>query len=113
MAEERRKAAWIGGSVLVKGDVVATEDLVIDGQVHGTIETSDHALTIGHGASVIADLAAKTITISGSVKGNVMGSAKVELKSTAKVDGDVTAPTFAMEDGAALSGKVDTGAKKS
>jgi hypothetical protein len=38
MSEERRKAAWIGGSVLVKGDVVSHEDLVIDGQVQGTIE---------------------------------------------------------------------------
>ena len=50
MADERRKAAWIGGSILVKGDVVSTEDLVIDGQVQGTIELGDHSLTIGSGA---------------------------------------------------------------
>ena len=42
MAEERRRANWIGESVTVKGDVVSTEDLVIDGQVHGTIELGDH-----------------------------------------------------------------------
>lgn len=113
MAEERRKAAWIGGSILVKGDVVSTEDLVIDGQVQGTIELGDHSLTIGSGASVVADLVAKTVTISGKVKGNVMGAAKVELKSSAKVEGDITAPKFVMEDGAALAGKVDTGSKKS
>jgi cytoskeletal protein CcmA (bactofilin family) len=55
---------------------------------------------------------ARTIEISGNVKGNVMGNAKVQLKSTAKVEGDISAPKFVMEDGAALSGKVDTGAKK-
>jgi cytoskeletal protein CcmA (bactofilin family) len=113
MAEERRKAAWIGGSILVRGDVVSTEDLVIDGQVQGTIELGDHSLTIGQGASVVADLVAKMVTISGQVKGNVIGSGKVELKSGGKVEGDITAPTFVMEDGAALSGKVDTGTKKS
>ena len=112
MADERRKAAWIGGAILVKGDVVSTEDLVIDGQVHGTIELGDHSLTIGSGATVVADLAAKNVTISGKVKGNVMGNAKVELKSTAKVEGDVSAPKFLMEDGATLIGKVDTGTKK-
>src|SRR5262245_6565844 len=112
MAEERRRAAWIGGSVLVKGDVVSTEDLVIDGKVEGTIELGNHSLTIGQGASVVADLVARTVTISGQVKGNVMGNAKVELKSTAKVEGDVTAPSFVMEDGATLVGKVDTGARK-
>jgi len=112
MADERRKAAWIGGSILVKGDVVSTEDLVIDGKVEGTIELGNHSLVIGQGASVVADLVAKMVTISGQVKGNVMGNAKVELKSTAKVEGDVTAPSFVMEDGATLVGKVDTGEKK-
>jgi cytoskeletal protein CcmA (bactofilin family) len=111
MAEERRKAAWIGGSILVKGDVVSTEDLVIDGQVQGTIELGDHSLTIGQGASVVADLVARNVTISGQVKGNVIGSGKVELKATAKVEGDINAPKFVMEEGAALSGKVDTGKK--
>ena len=112
MADERRKAAWIGGSILVKGDVVSTEDLHIDGKVEGTIELGDHSLIIGQGASVVADLVAKSVSISGSVKGNVMGNGKVELKSTAKVEGDISAPKFLMEDGATLVGKVDTGAKK-
>jgi len=98
--------------VIVKGNVVSTEDLVIDGKVEGTIELGDHSLTIGQSAAVIADLVAKSVTISGTVKGNVMGNGKVELKSTAKVEGDVTAPKFLMEDGASLSGKVDTGTRK-
>ena len=112
MADERRKAAWISGALIVKGDVVSTEDLVIDGQIHGSIAIGDHSLTIGSVAIVVADLAARNVTISGTVKGNVMGDAKVELKSTAKVEGDVTAPNFLMEDGATLVGKVDTGTKK-
>ena len=109
--DERRRAAWIGGSILVKGDVVSTEDLIIDGQVQGTIELGDHSLTIGSGASVVADLVAKDITISGHVKGDVVGSGTVELKSSAKVEGDISAPKFVMEEGASLSGKVDTGTK--
>ena len=112
MADERRKAAWIGGSILVKGDVVSTEDLVIDGQVQGTIELGNHSLTIGPGASVVADLVAKDVTISGALKGDIVGSAKVELKSSAKVEGNINAPKFVMEEGATLIGKVDTGSKK-
>ena len=55
---------------------------------------------------------AKSVVISGTVKGNVIGNASVELKSTAKVEGDITAPKFVLEEGASLSGKVDTGTKK-
>ena len=110
--EERRKACWIGESIFVKGDVVSSGDLIIDGQVQGTIELGNHSLTIGPKASVTADLKANAVSISGEVKGNVIGAARVELKSTSKVEGNITAPKFLMEDGAALSGQVDTGAKK-
>lgn len=110
--DERRLASWIGRSVGIKGDVMSSGDLVIDGQVSGTIELGDHCLTIGPTAIVVADLVAKTVTISGKVKGNVMGVAKVELKSSGSIDGDVTAPAFAMEDGAALRGSVDAKGKR-
>ena len=112
MAEERRRANWIGESVTVKGDVVSSADLIIDGQVHGTIELGDHELTIGESASVIADLSAKAVIISGKVKGNVLGMLRVELKKTSSVEGDVTAPKFVMEEGASISGKIDTGDRK-
>jgi cytoskeletal protein CcmA (bactofilin family) len=110
--DERRLASWIGKSILIKGDVVSSGDLIIDGKVEGTIELGDHSLTIGPDAGVVADLVAKTVTISGNVRGNVMGMSKVELKSSASIEGDVTAPKFIMEDGAALKGKVDTGNRK-
>ena len=110
--EERRKAAWIGQAVFVKGDVVATEDLVIDGKVEGTIALGDHSLTIGQTASIIANLVAKSVTISGEVKGNVTGNASVELRATGIVEGDIKAPRFVMEDGAVLHGRVDAAGKR-
>lgn len=110
--EERRRANWIGGSILVKGDVVSTGDLVIDGQVQGTIELGDHSLTIGEAASVVADLVAKSVSISGKVKGNVLSTGRVELRKTASVEGDITSPKVLMEDGAALRGRVDTGKRQ-
>jgi cytoskeletal protein CcmA (bactofilin family) len=109
--EERRKAAWIGESVKVTGKVTSSGDLVIDGSVDGTIELGDHDLTIGDTASVVADLVARNVTINGKVKGDVLGAARVELKKNGAVEGDITAPRFSMEDGAVLSGKVDTGKK--
>ena len=85
---------------------------MIDGQVQGTIELGDHSLTIGPDASVVADLAGKVVTVSGTVVGNVIGVSRVELKATGSVEGDVTAPTFVMEEGATLKGKVDTGNRR-
>lgn len=104
--DERRLASWIGKSVLIKGDVVSTGDLVIDGQIDGTIELGDHSLTIGRDASVTANLTANIVTISGKVTGNVKGVTRVELKATSSVEGDITAPKLVMDEGATLRGKV-------
>lgn len=107
--DERRVACWIGKFLLIKGDIVASGDLVIDGRVEGTIELGDHSLTIGPGAEVTADLVAKTVTVSGNVKGNVTGLARVELKATGSIEGNVNAPKFVMDDGATLKGNLETG----
>lgn len=107
-ATDATRSAWIGKSVIVKGDVIASEDLTIDGRVEGTIEVGAHGLTIGVGAAVLADLVARVITISGSVTGNVTATERVDLRATGSVDGDVTTPRLAMDEGAVLHGEVAT-----
>src|SRR5436305_13923184 len=104
---ERRMSAWVGKALLIQGKIISTENLTIDGRVEGTIELGDHSLTIGAGASVEADLAAKTIVISGAVAGNVVASVKVELQPTASVTGDIVSPVIAMAEGAVVVGKLD------
>ena len=106
--DERRMAAWIGKAVVIKGDITSKQDLTIDGQVDGTIELGDHSLTIGVGAEVTADLIGSTITISGSVSGNIKAREKVDLRATGHVKGDITAPRFVMAEGAVVMGHIDT-----
>ena len=105
-SEERRMAAWVGKGLLIQGKVTSSENLCIDGRVEGTIELGDHSLTIGTGASVQADLVARTIVVSGDVTGNLQASVKVDLQATATVQGDIVAPVVVMADGAVITGKV-------
>ena len=107
--DERRKRAWIGADITVKGTVICARDLTIDGQVEGGIEVGDHALIVGTGATVTADLVARTIVISGAVTGDVTARETVDLKETGSIDGNIKAPRFSMADGARVSGRVETG----
>jgi cytoskeletal protein CcmA (bactofilin family) len=109
--DERRVSAWIGTALIVQGKIISTQDLTIDGKVEGTIELGDHGLTIGSGAEIRADLVAQTVTISGSVTGNVTATSIVDLRATGSVDGDITAPRLLMADGAIIKGKVDARGK--
>ena len=108
-ADESRKAsACIGPSVVIKGEVISSEDLVIDGCVEGTIELSGHCLTVSPGASIRAELVGRVITIGGTVTGNVAASEKVAIRATGSVEGDIRAPRIAVSEGSVLRGRVET-----
>ena len=109
---ERRVAAWVGKALRIEGRIISNEDLTIDGSVEGSIELGNHTLTIGEGAAVKADLTARTITVSGTVTGAVRATEKVELRATASVEGDISAPVFLMVEGATVRGKIEAGKKR-
>jgi len=107
--EERRMVAWVGKSVIFKGDLISSEDMTIDGRVEGTIEVRDHSLVIGPDADIRADIVARTVTIHGAVTGTITANDKVDIRDTGVVEGDILSPRLAMADGAVLRGRVEAG----
>lgn len=99
--------ARIGKSVMIRGEVKGSEDLIVDGRVEGTVNLSESRLTIGPSANVAADLSAKDILILGKVQGNMVASGRVELRAGCQVEGDICALRLAVEDNAIFRGKVD------
>jgi cytoskeletal protein CcmA (bactofilin family) len=51
----------------------------------------------------------RTITVGGSITGNVTATEKIELRSTGSISGDISTPRLAMADGAVIHGRVETG----
>jgi cytoskeletal protein CcmA (bactofilin family) len=94
--EERRVVAWIGKSVVFKGDLSSSEDMMIDGRLEGTVELRDYGLTIGPNAQIRADIVAKTVIVRGSVTGTVTAGDKVVVSETGSVEGDIISPRLAL-----------------
>ena len=59
----------IGKSVVIKGDLTASEDLTIEGQVEGKIELRHNILTIGANGKIKAQVLAKAVVVLGEVHG--------------------------------------------
>jgi cytoskeletal protein CcmA (bactofilin family) len=97
----------IGKSVVIKGDLQGSEDLMIEGQVEGKIELNENVLTIGPNARITAQVFAKTVIILGTVHGNLTASEKVDIRDGASVTGDVASPRVAIAEGAQFRGSVD------
>ena len=98
--------ANIGKSISIRGDLSGNEDMVIEGQVEGKVELPNNQLTIGAEGSVKAEIHAKSVVIVGHIVGNVIGSERVEIQATGKVEGDVTAPKLIVAEGAQLNGAI-------
>lgn len=99
--------ARIGKSVVIRGEVKGSEDLIVDGQVEGTVTLTESRLTIGPNANVAADLSAKDVLVLGRVQGNIVAGGRVELRAGCSMEGDIRALRLAVEDNALFRGKVD------
>jgi cytoskeletal protein CcmA (bactofilin family) len=86
----------LGKSVVIKGELSASEDLTLYGQMDGRVTLPDHTLTIGPHADIRAEVVAKVVVIQGTVTGNVTAVEKVDVQATGSVIGDIVAPHFAM-----------------
>jgi cytoskeletal protein CcmA (bactofilin family) len=106
--EEKRAVAWIGKSVVFKGELISSEDMRIEGRVEGTIELRNHDLVVGPNAVILADVVAKTITVLGTVTGTLMATDRIKISETAAIDGDITAPRLAITEGATIKGHLQT-----
>ncbi|MEK7632089.1 MAG: polymer-forming cytoskeletal protein [Patescibacteria group bacterium] len=94
----------IGGAVKVEGNFVGEGNVIVEGQLQGTLKTK-HNVTIGAAAKVKANVEAVDVYIAGELVGNVRATGKLVLKAGAKLHGNVETGSISVEPGAILNGK--------
>jgi cytoskeletal protein CcmA (bactofilin family) len=102
------RPAEIGTTIVIKGEITAQEDLVISGRVEGSISVDGHAVTVNDGAQVAAQVQARAIVVSGQVMGHLNAAERLELRATADVEGEMSAPVLKVAEGALFQGKAKT-----
>ena len=101
-------AATIGKAVSIKGDIYSEEDLVVDGEVEGTIEVKEHMLTIGvNGKAKSTMIRARDVVVMGSIHGNIECAQKLTVRKDGKLVGDVRTAGIVIDDEAYFKGSID------
>jgi cytoskeletal protein CcmA (bactofilin family) len=75
----------------------------VDGQVDGEIIAKD-GLIIGESAVVTAQIKAASIIVAGKVSGDLTATQRIEIRPSAKVLGNLTAPVLVVHEGAVFEG---------
>lgn len=99
----------IGATMVLKGELSLSEDLVIDGTFDGSITQGDQRLSIGESARVRATIRTGSAIIAGTVEGSIFGSRTVIVKRSARLHGALTAHRLCLETGANLEDVILSG----
>ena len=102
-----KNVSVIGPTMVIKGELSADEDLVIEGTIEGTIAHHKKNLTIGKKGRVTADIHASSVLVEGELKGDIHSDGLVSLANGAMVTGNVYSARLVMEDGARFNGKIE------
>ena len=102
MASSNSTFSVIGSDVTITGNVAATTELHVDGNIEGDITCQ--SLVQGEGSVVKGVIEAESARLSGKVVGSISARELVVLKS-ARIDGDVHYDALTIEQGATVEGR--------
>jgi cytoskeletal protein CcmA (bactofilin family) len=101
--------ACVSQGIKIKGEVMGTEDLFIDGVIEGKITLTNSGVTVGPNGTVKADISAREIVLRGKAEGKFTADERIQIWHTARVQGELKSQRISIEDGAELRGKVEAG----
>lgn len=101
----------IAEDVEVVGSIKCSSNIQIDGKLNGDLSSSGDAV-IGATANVKGNLSVNSVTVLGQITGNTTAKDRIELKSTAHINGDIRAKRLTVEDGVTFVGKSEVNPSK-
>lgn len=99
----------VGAKTELKGDIVFSGGLRVDGKVRGNITAKgdgNSTLVLSEHAAVSGNVTVPHIITNGSIKGNVRAAERIELQSKAEIFGDVYYKVIEMALGAVVNGNL-------
>ena len=99
-----RLGAFLDEGSEIEGNYTCSGTVMLDATLRGEVTAKD-TLIVGERGVVEGSVRTATLIVHGRVAGNVTASERVELKSSARVTGDIDAPVIVMEAGAVHDGQ--------
>lgn len=94
----------IGKGAVFDGNLSAPETVRVDGTLNGNC-TCKEVLIVGVEGKINGDITSQNVIISGKVEGDIEAHGKLELLSTAKLVGNITARSLVIDEDACFDGR--------
>jgi len=103
----RPEGTRIARGMTWKGELVAAEDVRVQGILEGSIESTG-LVTVETSGIVRGPVSGGQVRIAGEVEGNVSAARLVRVERTGQVLGDLEARSVSVADGAVVGGEIRT-----
>lgn len=90
----------------IEGSITGDAEVLVDGSLAGSVELKG-LFVLGRRGRIEADVVARSVQVSGHVKGDVRASEKIEVLSSGSVEGDLTAPLVSIAEGGICNGRIE------
>jgi len=98
----------LGPDASFKGELSFEKGMRLMGRFEGKVNTPGR-LHVAKEAKMSADVEAGAIIVEGEVQGNLSANDRIELKQSARYEGDLRATKLVVDEGAIFSGHVNVG----
>ncbi|WP_411833154.1 bactofilin family protein [Pseudoxanthomonas mexicana] len=99
----------IGAQVTIRGDIVFSGGLYVEGRILGKVIAEDGAkatLTLAEQGSIEGEVRAPVVILNGRLTGDVHATERIELAANARVQGNLHYQVVEMSAGAQLTGRL-------
>ena len=109
LSHTRDGLTLLGKNLSVNGTVLGDDDIQLLGVHVGDFDLKGD-LNVHQSAKIVGNVKASTISVGGTIEGNVSATKKLNVLQTANIKGDIKTPVIAVQEGAQFNGKVNMGA---
>src|SRR6266513_158135 len=103
-----QSGALLSRGVSIKGSVKFLNELLIDGDVEGTIDSTG-TLTIGEHARLRGEIRTKSVIVRGTVEGNIFVTERCALQANCTLRGEIEAPRLVVNENVTFVGSAKVG----
>ena len=107
-AESGGSINLIGAGTVIEGEIKSMGDIRIDGTIIGSV-SSKSKVVVGATGQIQGDINCQNADISGTVQGRTVCAEMLFLKSTARLNGDISTGKLVVEVGASFTGNCNMG----
>jgi len=101
--------ALIGPQVTIRGDVIFSGSLYVDGRIEGNVMSEEGAtavLTLSEQGHIEGEVRASVVILSGRLEGDVHASERIKLEASSRVTGNIHYQVVEMNAGSQLNGRL-------